>query len=359
MKIFSLLFVFAFVVSFSTFAQEDKEVFLIEKEIKHLPVVSQGSTGTCWSFATTSFLESEAIRNGNPETKLSEMYFVKYGYKNKVEEYMLYHGNNNFGQGGLSHDVINVLHENGMVTYDALPGERIEDRYNHRELEKELKEKIIEINKKRRDFDAKEIDQVDEVLNEEIGVSPEKVKIGDKNYTPNEVAGVLGISADDYVELSSFSHHPFYKQFVLEVPDNWSHALYYNLPVDELMQVMKSAINNGYSVCWDGDVSEKLFIHKNGKADLPEEQLGKVDQELRQQTFLNRTTTDDHLMHLVGLSKDSKGRLCYYTKNSWGPESNQHGGYLHMTEDYVKLKTVGIMVHKDAIPAEIKTKLNL
>jgi bleomycin hydrolase len=145
----------------------------------------------------------------------------------------------------------------------------------------------------------------------------------------------------------------------LEVPDNWAHGLYYNLPIDELMEVMVYAINNGYSVCWDGDTSEKTFTHKKGKADLPDNQIGKVDQKLRQETFLNRTTTDDHLMHLVGLSKDAAGRNCFYTKNSWGTESNSFGGYLHMTYDYVRLKTVAIMVHKDAIPVNIKKKLNL
>lgn len=359
MKLLSLLMVFAFVTTFVGFAQEDKEVFLIEKEIQHLPVVNQGSTGTCWSFATTSFLESEAIRNGQEETKLSEMYFVKYGYKNKVEDYMMFHGNNNFGQGGLSHDVMDVLRDEGMSTYEAFPGNKIEGRYNHRELEKELKEGIVEINKKRRDFDAEEINTLEEVLNTEIGESPKTIDVNGKMVPPTEVAGAFGINPDDYVEFTSYIHHPFYQQFVLEIPDNWSHALYYNLPVDELMEVMENSINTGYSVAWDGDVSEKLFVHKNGKADLPEEQIGKVDQELRQKTFLNRKTTDDHLMHLVGISKDSEGRLCYYTKNSWGPESNSYGGYLHMTEDYVKLKTVGIMVHKDAIPEAIKTKLNL
>jgi bleomycin hydrolase len=125
------------------------------------------------------------------------------------------------------------------------------------------------------------------------------------------------------------------------------------------MEIMFYALNNDYTVCWDGDTSEKTFTHKKGKADLPEKEIGKVDQELRQQTFLNRTTTDDHLMHLVGLSKDSAGRNCFYTKNSWGTASNDFGGYLHMTEDYVRLKTVAIMVHKDAIPAQIKKKLNL
>ena len=190
-----------------------------------------------------------------------------------------------------------------------------------------------------------------------MGKVPGKVKTEDGKDTPVEFFQQLKINPGDYVEITSYTHHPFYKPFVLEVPDNWAHALYYNVPVNELMEIMDYALNNGYSVCWDGDTSEKTFTHKKGKADVDEKYIGKVDQELRQKTFFDRTTTDDHLMHLVGLSKDAAGRKCYYTKNSWGQTSNEYGGYLHMTEDYVQLKTIAIMVHKDAIPKQIQAKL--
>lgn len=360
MKLLSILIALVLVSSVTAFSQEGNEIFLIKKEIKHLPVISQGSTGTCWSFATTSFLESEIIRKGLPETDLSEMYFVNFGYKNKVDEYIMYQGNNNFGEGGLSHDVLDVLSNQGLVTYETFPGNKVDGKYSHGVLMKELKTAVETINKKRRnEFDINEIDELDIILEEYIGAIPKKVKAAGQNLKPIDFRNSLDLNPDDYIELSSYSHHPFYEPFVLEIPDNWSHALYYNLPIDELMEVMHSAIDSGYSVCWDGDVSEKLFQHKNGKADLPEDQIGKVNQILRQETFLNRTTTDDHLMHIVGLSNDSKGRTCFYTKNSWGADSNQYGGYLHMTEDYVKLKTVGILVHKDAIPLNIKSKLNL
>jgi bleomycin hydrolase len=360
MKLLSLFVLFVVALAFNGNAQEEKETFLIVKEIKHTPVVSQGSTGTCWAFSTTSFLESEIMRLGFPETKLSEMYFVDYGYRNKVQQYLLYHGHNNFGQGGLSHDVMNVLREHGMATYDAFPGEKVDGRYSHGQLEKEIKEAITEANKKRKDFSYEACEeQVDKTLEKYIGKLPEKVKTPEGKLTPVDYMKSLKINPDDYIEFSSFTHHPFYTQFVLEIPDNWAHASYYNLPIDELMEVMFYALNSGYSVCWDGDVSEELFQHKNGKADLPQEQIGKVNQELRQKTFLNRTTTDDHLMHLVGLSKDSKGRTCFYTKNSWGAKSNNYGGYLHMTEDFVRLKTIAFIVHKDAIPESIKAKLKL
>lgn len=346
--------------SIAVFAQEEKEMFVIQKEIKHLPVISQGSTGTCWSFATTSFLESEIIRQGLPETDLSEMYFVNYCYKNKIEKYLMYHGNNNFGQGSLAHDVIDIIRENGMATQDAFPGKMVDGKYSHGELANTLSEELKEINKKRRgNFDFTETEELNAILEEHIGEVPTEVNYQGEKTEATELSSLLKINPDDYIEISSFSHHAYYKQFVLEVPDNWAHSLYYNVPIEELMEVMFYAVNNNYSISWDGDVSEKLFQHKNGKADVPAEQIGNVTQELRQETFLNRTTTDDHLMHIVGLSNDSKGRTCFYTKNSWGPDSNQHGGYLHMTEDYVKLKTVGIMIHKDAIPKNIKRKLKL
>jgi bleomycin hydrolase len=359
-KGFSLLMVFFVFVSLLSTGQEEKEVFTLEKEIKHLPVISQGSTGTCWSFATTSFLESEIIRKGYPEVDLSEMFFVYHNYKNKAFQYLLYHGNNNFGEGSLSHDVIKVLREQGMATQESYPGILKEGKYNHRELVKQLKLETNQINETSSSkIDVSDLSTLEPILKEEIGKLPKKIKTGEGNYTPIEFRDKYSIDPEDYVELTSYSHHPFYRQVVVEVPDNWAHALFYNLPIDELIEVMFYALNQGYSIAWDGDTSEKTFQHKMGKADVPKNIVGKVDQDLRQKTFYDRTSTDDHLMHIVGLSKDSEGKNCFYTKNSWGAESNEFGGYLHMTEDYVRLKTVGILLHKDAIPEKIKSKLDL
>lgn len=358
MKFISFFLVLVGCLAFENHAQEN-EIFIIEKEISHLPVISQGSTGTCWSFATTSFIESEIIRLGMPEIDLSEMFFVYYGYKNKAKQYLLYYGNNNFGEGGQAHDVFDVLRKEGMSTYEDFPGEKVDGRFRHRDLVNELNIEVTALNKKREDFDASDLSSFDPILKNHIGKIPGKVKTENGKYTPVEFPKNVQIDAENYVELSSYSHHPFYHPFVLEVPDNWAHALYYNLPIDELMEVINYSLNNGYSVCWDGDNSEKTFTHKKGKADLPKNQIGKVDQELRQETFLNRSTTDDHLMHIVGLSKDAEGRRCFYTKNSWGAESNDYGGYLHMTEDYVRLKTIAVLVHKDAVPKNIREKLNL
>lgn len=359
MKLLWLWFVLVLVSSVTVFSQDEKENFTIVKELKHTPVISQGSTGTCWSFATTSFIESEIMRKGLPETDLSEMYFVAEAYKNKAKEYLLYHGNNNFSEGGQAHDVLDVIRKHGVVPEKAYPGKKVDGRFRHHDLVNELNQKLIELNKKRKDFNAADLNSLNPILKEQIGKIHRKIKTGHGKVSTIEFAAGLQINPDDYVEISSYTHHPFYKTFVLEVPDNWSHALYYNLPIDELIEVIYYSLQNGFTVAWDGDTSEKTFQNKMGKADLPKNQIGKVDQYLRQKTFLNRETTDDHLMHLVGLSKDSEGKNCFYTKNSWGAGSNDFGGYLHMTEDYVRLKTIAILVNKNAIPEYIKTKLKL
>lgn len=359
MKLLSVLFVIVFSFSIA-FAEEEKEEFTIVKEVKHTPVISQGRTGTCWSFATTSFLESEIMRKGFEETDLSEMFFVHYNYLNKASQFLLYHGNTNFGQGSLSHDVMKVVAEQGIATYESFPGKKIDGKYNHRELVAKLKKEAIEINKEKKgDINVADLKSYNPVLKKQLGKLPKKIATEAGEKSPIELRDFYELDADDYVELTSFSHHPYYKPCVVEVPDNWAHESYYNLPLDEFMEVMYYALNNGYSIAWDGDTSEKTFTHKKGKAEVTKKQQGKVDQELRQKHFYDRTTTDDHLMHLVGLSKDSEGTDCFYTKNSWGPSSNAYGGYLHMTDDYVRLKTIGILVHKDAIPKNIKNKLGL
>jgi bleomycin hydrolase len=355
----TILTVFFLLFTSTLFAQEAKEKFTIVKEIKHLPVISQGSTGTCWSFTTTSYLESEIIRKGYPETDLSEMFFVYHGYLSKAKQYLYYQGNNNFGQGGQAHDVTDVLRGEGMVTNETYEGEKVDGKYQHRDLVKELKDEIDTLNKTRKDFSVDNLHSFESILKKHIGKTPDKIKTGEGKVTPVEFVNQFNLNPDDYVEITSYSHHPFYKPFVLEVPDNWAHALYFNVPVDELIEIMYHAINTGYTIAWDGDTSEKTFMHKKGKAIVPEDQQGNITQELRQETFLNRTTTDDHLMHIVGLSKANDGTNCFYTKNSWGQTSNEYGGYLHMTEDYVRLKTIAIMVHKEAIPQNIREKLKL
>ena len=359
MKLSMLVLVLFLFIFHKAPAQEEEEPCTIEFELKHTPVISQGSTGTCWSFATTSFLESEIMRKGFPETDISEMYFVWYAYINKAEDYLLFHGKNNFGQGGQAHDVLDVLREKGMVTNEDFPGKKEDGRFLHHDLVNELNIAVTDLNKKGKNFDLDDIRSLESILKKQIGKLPKQVKTDDGDFALTEFRDKFDLNPNDYVEISSYTHHPFYQPFVLEVPDNWAHAYYYNLPVDELMQTIEYSLKQGYTVCWDGDTSEKMFSHNKGLADVPKRLIGKIDQEMRQETFFDRSTTDDHLMHIVGLSKAPDGRTCFYTKNSWGTDSNKFGGYVHLTNDYVRLKTIAILVNKAAIPPIIKAKLNL
>ncbi|MFA7490188.1 MAG: C1 family peptidase [Mariniphaga sp.] len=358
-RIFFALLLSLIVLDFSAQAQIEESKFTKKTVLEHTPVISQGNTGTCWSFATTSFIESEIMRKGFPQTDLSEMFFVYHAYQNKSKSYLLYQGNNNFSQGGQAHDVINVLRDEGMVTDEAFPGVKTDGKFRHNHLARDLFLEVEKFNKITDNFHLEFIKKTTSLLREHLGKLPKKVKTAEGKYTPQAFRDKFDIHPDDYVELTSFNHHPFYKPFVLEIPDNWAHGLYYNVPIDELVQVMTYALDNGHTVCWDGDTSEKSFRHEDGIADIPDNQKRKIDQESRQETFFDRTTTDDHLMHIVGLYEDAQGKPAFFTKNSWGAESNKIGGYLILTYSYVRLKTIAIMVHKEAIPPMIRQKLKI
>jgi bleomycin hydrolase len=307
----------------------------------------------------TSFLESELLRMGKGSFDLSEMFFVDMAYRDKAKLFLLYHGTNNFDEGGLAHDVLNVVREYGIVPDTVLPGIKTNGNFQHRDLLKELGEAVRKLNKERKNFDATNTKSLDPILEKYIGAKPDSFRYEGNVYTSETFRDYLGINPDDYVELTSYSHHPFYKPFILEVPDNWSHDMYYNLPVDELVEVVDSSLEKGFTVCWDGDISERLFSYKKAKADLPASEIGKAGQQLREQTFLNRQTTDDHLMHIIGIAAGKEGRIFYNTKNSWGPDSNKNGGFLYMSEDYLRLKTIAILVNRAAIPTKIMKELNL
>ncbi|MEC9093449.1 MAG: C1 family peptidase [Planctomycetota bacterium] len=334
--------------------------FKIEKSIEHTSVKNQDKTGTCWCFAGSSFLESELIRMGKGQHNLSEMFTVKNVYKDKAMNYVLRSGKANFGQGALAHDFINTVGRHGIIPQEYFtgldPGVKSHD---HSEMEAVLKA-VLEGIVKQKKLTPKWKQAFDKILDVYIGESPSSFNYQGKNYTPQQLAKEFEFNAKDYVNLTSYTHHPFYEDFVLEIPDNNSNGSFHNLPIDELVSVIDHAIENGFSVAWDGDVSEVGFQSRKGMAILPEnsrrpdlyDQPGKekkVTQEMRQETFLSYSTTDDHLMHLVGISRDKSGNKYYVIKNSWG-EIGPHKGFLHMSEAYVRLKTVAIMVHKNGVP---------
>ncbi|MCD6112708.1 MAG: aminopeptidase [Bacteroidales bacterium] len=387
-------------ISISTIAQKNdsikEEKGYVFDTIKMVPTTSvkdQYRSGTCWDFATISFIESEILRNNKGEYDLSEMYVARNAYSDKAINYVRFHGKTNFGQGGQAHDVINTIKKSGIVPEDIYPGlEYGEKNHTFGEIDEILGDILKAVVKnKNHKLTTKWLEAYNSVLDTYFGSIPENFIYNDKKYTPKTFAKELGINPDDYIELTSYSHHPFYKKFILEIPDNWSKDEYYNLPIDELIDVINYALKNNYTVAWDGDVSDKGFSFRNGIAIIPEKDIknmtdternkweklterekraslykfdkpGKeknITQEMRQENFDNYTSTDDHLMHLTGIVKDQNGTIYYMTKNSWAPNSNKFGGYLNMSESYVRLNTIAIMINKNALPRKIAKKLKI
>jgi bleomycin hydrolase len=365
------------------FAQEKKEKdlyqFEIIKQVKTTPIKNQANSGTCWSFATTSFVETELIRMEKGEHVLSPMLNVFYTYPQKAENYVRYSGLTNFGGGGQAHDVMNVIKRHGFIPEEIYNGMNIdEDKHNHGEMDAVLKAIVDAVAKSRAGkITPRWPELIQSAVQIYLGVPPKEFTYQGKTYTSKSFAEALGFNSDDYIEITSFTHHPFYTKFDLEVPDNWSKDLYYNVPMDELIKIMNNALENGYSVAWDGDVSERYFNRKKDVSIVPldEEQPAPQDpkkddttavvpekekvvtQEMHQKTFDNHTTTDDHLMHVTGIAKDQTGNKFYYTKNSWGTKDRKYGGYWYISEQYIRLKTIAILVHKNAIPTDIRKKM--
>lgn len=366
MKEALILFIVLFIANTNLLAQNENQYKTIA-DIETTRVKSQGRTGTCWAFSTISFIESEIIRMGGPTLNLSEMYIVRYAYLNKAKQYVYKHGMGNFSQGGQAHDVLKVIAQHGFVPESYYLGRENKNiTHNHKELELVLKTMLdAYIEQKNAQPKKQWFDNINAILESELGATPRSVKFNNRKYSPLKFSDALGVKPDSYVELSSYSHHPYYKQFILEVPDNWSNDLYYNIKLDELIDTMKEALKQGYTFVWDGDVSEDFFSHKNSLAILPEvDSLGFVPQaeiqvttEERQESFFNWKATDDHLMHVTGLVQDENGTIYFKTKNSWGKDSNDQGGYLYMSEAYMRMNTVAIMLHKDAINKELSKKL--
>ena len=367
-----LLFTIVLAGSIS-FAQKSEYQFSKMIDLTPTPVISQGKTGTCWSFSTVSFLESEVKRLTGKNVDLSEMYAVRKTYPVKAYNYVYRQGKAQFSEGGLSHDVITAVADFGIVPQEAYLGisENKTAGFDHSELIKSLTDQVEKIVKDpKSNLKSNWMEDFNKKLDQNMGKTPEKFNFEGKEFTPKSFANELKINPDDYVTLTSFTHHPDYSKFILEIPDNFSYGSYYNLPLDEYTQVLNDALHNGFTVALDADVSEKTFSGQAGMAIWPSEGKEKdyftvllpekwPTAEERQKAFEDYSTNDDHLMHITGMVKDQIGNQYYDVKNSWGSTGMGNGGHIYMSIPYFKMKSIAYTVHKDALPKELRKKLGI
>ncbi|MFJ1261515.1 aminopeptidase C [Capnocytophaga canis] len=343
--------------------------------LERMEVKDQGSSGTCWSYAGASFLESEMSRMGKKPVDLAEIYTARNTYIEKAKQYVRFHGNLDYGDGGELHDIINMYAKYGAVPQYIYSGLNYgTSRNDFSEMQAVLKgflEGLVKrekIKKLTPNWEKAFTAAIDAYL----GQVPETFLHAGKKYTPQTFAKeVVGINPDHYVEMISYEDQPKYKNVLMAVPDNWSFDQACNVQMTDFVKVIDNALKKGFTVAWASDVSERYFSWRNGVAFVPEKDLDQmtldeqkmlfnapptqertITAEMRQKAFDNYETTDDHAMHIVGLAKDQNGREYYIVKNSWGV-NNDHQGYLYVTKAFVTYKTTAIMLHKDGVPADI------
>ena len=370
---------------------DDGFVFTTVKEAPITSIKNQNRSSTCWSFSSAAFFESELLRLGKGEFDLAEMFVVHHTMTERAVNYVRYHGDASFSPGGSFEDIVSVYRNHGMVPQEVMEGIKYgEEKHVHNELDAVAEAYVQAIGKgNHRKLTPVWLEGLTAIYNTYLGECPEKFTYKGKEYTPRTFADeALGLNMDDYISLTSYTHHPFYTQFAVEVQDNWRNALSYNLPIEELMAVMDNAVNNGYTFAWGADVSEQGFT-RDGIAVMPDAEKGaeltgsdmahwlglsstdkrkeltskplpeiEVTQEMRQVAFDNWETTDDHGMLIYGLAKDQNGKEYYMMKNSWG-ETGKYKGLWYVSKAFAAYKTMNILVHKDAIPADIQKKLGL
>lgn len=367
--------------------------FTVVKENPITSIKNQANSGTCWSFAGVSFLESELLKMGKGTHDLSEMYIVRRNYEDQAVKYVRLHGHLNFSPGGSFADVIETLDEYGVVPENEYRGlEYGEENHKHGEIDNILSNYVkAVVANKNRSLSPVWFNAYNGILDTYFGEKPESFQYNGKSYTPHSLAAELGLKSDNYVSLTSFTHHDFYTQFPIEIPDNWRWANSYNLPLDEFIEAIDNALMNGYTVAWATDVSE-IGFSRSGIAIVPDleasenagsdqshwlgltpgersnEVRGKIGKEVlkekeitqeeRQVGYDNYETTDDHGMHIYGIAKDQYGNKYYMVKNSWG-ETGPYDGFWYASEAFVRYKSTNVTINKDGLPKAIATKLNV
>jgi bleomycin hydrolase len=358
-------------------SDSNKYVFTVVKNIENTSVKNQASSGTCWSYSTNSFLESEMIRLGKEPVDIAEIFTARCVYKDKADMYVRLHGGLSWGDGGSCHDVINVFAKYGALPQSVYSGLNYGTSKNKFGEFQGVLKGILDAIVRNANGTLTPVWKTafEKVVDVYLGEVPASFDWKGKTYTPRTFADqVVGIKPTEYIEFSSFNNYPFYTQVPLLVQDNWDFQKVTNVPINDITTIIDHAIANGYTIAWATDVSEKYFSWKNGVAFVPEKNWedmeeaeqkslfnGKaaervITQELRQKAFDNYETTDDHGMHIVGSAKDQTGKDYYMVKNSWG-EKNDYKGYLYVSKAYVQYKTTAFLVHKGAVPKDILSKI--
>ena len=396
-----ILFFFALTaISISAMAQAETDSiegfrFTTVDSIAITPVKDQNRSGTCWSYSTIGFLESELLRMGKGEYDLSEMFVVHHTMLDRAEYVVRMYGTAQFAPGGSAYDVIYCLKNYGMVPQAAMPGIRYgSSAADTLPVHTELDAVAGGVVKAMTNSGLKKLTPVwkqalEGVYNTYLGECPESFEYEGKEYTPKSFAEMLGLNADDYVSVTSYTHHPFYTQFALEVPDNWRMDQMYNVPMEEMMAIIDNALAEGYTIAWGADISEMCFTRKGigvvpneeeaadltgsdaarwlglsatdkrdelTKKPLPEKT---ITQEMRQAAYDSWENTDDHGMQIFGTAKDQNGKRYYMVKNSWGTQKSEYKGIWYVSEAYMQYKTNDVLVHKNAIPKDIRKKLGI
>ena len=330
--------------------------------IKTSPLKNQQSSGTCWSFATTSFIETEAIRLGKEPIPLSPIFYVHPTYIEKAKKYIDSEGKSWLDSGDLTFSVLKGYHKYGAIPETVYNG-IIEGDWQHDHVEMdnaiEAMMKSIATSGYGRIKPSSWKKALQCILNAYLGKIPETFIYKQKEYTPKSFAEeFVAINPDNYIEITSYTHYPFYEKVTLNIPANWGENLYLNLPINDFKNLIDNALKRGYSLAWDGDASEPNFNFEKGVAKLTQkEEFEKVTQQMRQDAFVKGTTTDDHNMHIVGKAVDKSGKEFYIMKNSEG--MNDKGGYVYMSRNALMLKTISVLVHKDALPKKVRMKLKI
>ena len=372
----------------------NKPVFTVIKELPVTSMKDQNKSGTCWAYSTLSFFESEILKNSGKTYDLSEMFVANKTYMDRATKAVRMHGDVSFSQGGSAYDVLYCLKNYGIVPENAMPapGTLIGDSLANFDEFFEVMTPYVEgiAKSKASKISSAWKNGLQGILDAYLGEIPESFSYEGKTYTPQSFVESLGLNLDDYVTITSYTHHPMWSQFAVEVQDNWRWPLSYNVPIEDLTRIIDNALENGYTVAWGGDVTEDGFtrdglgiaydmdkVRSMSGTDADRWfQLSKTEkksmadslgvnfpeivptQEMRQTAFDNWETTDDHGMHIYGVAKDQNGREYYMVKNSWG-EFGDYKGTWYMTKNFVAYKTMDYMVNKNAIPKDIRKKLGI